>query len=99
MCIFSPSLDSLILTHLLAWTLSSSFRGAALPEAVGLWGFTPVVSLPQAWRLCLFLKFSDLDKLSDYALSKGHRRRLSGCFQGVEGWGSLEVWGSKFFSG
>lgn len=37
MCIFSSSLDSLILTHLLAWTLSSFFWGAALPEAVGLW--------------------------------------------------------------
>lgn len=66
---------------------------------MGLWGVTTVVNLPQAWRLWLFQTFSDLDKLSDYALSEGRRSRLSGYFQGVEAWGNPEVRGSKFFSG
>lgn len=88
------------------WILSSSLTswpGLSAPRSeelpfLKLWG-CGVSPLWSAWRLCLFQKFPDLDKLSDYDLSKGHRSRLSGCFQGVEGWGSLEVWGSKFFSG
>lgn len=54
MCIFSSSLDSLILTHLLAWTLSSLLE--ELPF-LKLWACN---NLPQAWRS---LAFSEIFRL------------------------------------